>query len=60
MEIYKENGVLGLFSGLVPRLLGEIVSILLANTLAYAVNTYIVDEPDMKMYSTATISVSLQ
>lgn len=59
MEIYKENGILGFFSGLAPRILGDIISILLANTLAYAVNTYIVDEPDMKMYSTATISVKI-
>lgn len=55
-ELYRENGVVGFFSGLVPRLLGDILSIVLANSLAYLVNTYLVEEADMKMYSTATIS----
>lgn len=55
-EVYRENGIQGFFSGLVPRLLGDVLSVLLANTLAYVVNTYLVEETDMKMYSTATIS----
>ncbi|GLV33770.1 Mitochondrial carrier homolog 1 [Carabus blaptoides fortunei] len=56
VQIYKENGVFGFFSGLIPRLLGDILSILLANTLTYAVNTYVVEEAELKMYSSATLS----
>lgn len=58
VQIYRENGVLGFFSGLIPRLLGDILSILLANTLTYAVNTYVIEEAELKAYSSATLSVS--
>lgn len=56
VQIYRENGVLGFFSGLIPRLLGDILSILLANTLTYAVNTYVIEEAELKAYSSATLS----
>ncbi|NXL37332.1 MTCH2 protein, partial [Glaucidium brasilianum] len=38
--IYREEGVLGFFSGLIPRLLGDILSLWLCNMLAYLINTY--------------------
>ncbi|NXS04704.1 MTCH2 protein, partial [Oxylabes madagascariensis] len=38
--IYREEGILGFFAGLIPRLLGDILSLWLCNMLAYLINTY--------------------
>ncbi|NXV83261.1 MTCH2 protein, partial [Atlantisia rogersi] len=38
--IYQEEGILGFFAGLIPRLLGDILSLWLCNMLAYLINTY--------------------
>lgn len=57
-EIYYQNGVLGFFSGLVPRLLGDIISLCLASSLTYAINHYLIEEKELKVYTSATMSVS--
>jgi len=56
VEIYKENGIQGFFNGLVPRILGDALSLILASTLAYAVNTYVFEEKELQMYTSATMS----
>ncbi|NXX79810.1 MTCH2 protein, partial [Urocolius indicus] len=38
--IYREEGLLGFFAGLIPRLLGDVLSLWLCNMLAYLINTY--------------------
>uniref|UniRef100_A0A4X1VS95 Mitochondrial carrier 2 n=1 Tax=Sus scrofa TaxID=9823 RepID=A0A4X1VS95_PIG len=43
VTIYREEGILGFFAGLIPRLLGDIISLWLCNSLAYLVNTYALD-----------------
>ena len=47
--------------GLVPRLLGEVITIWLANTLTYVVNTHLAPKspgsPDMKNYTSAVFSL---
>ncbi|XP_073869747.1 mitochondrial carrier homolog 2 isoform X4 [Macaca fascicularis] len=58
VTIYREEGILGFFAGLVPRLLGDILSLWLCNSLAYLVNTYALDSGvstmnEMKSYSQA-------
>lgn len=55
-EIYKQNGVLGFFHGLVPRLLGDLFSLLLAGSLTYVINRYLVEEKEMKVYTAATMN----
>lgn len=57
-EIYNQNGVLGFFSGLIPRLLGDIISLLLASSLTYAINHYLIEEKELKVYTSATMTVS--
>ncbi|KFR07520.1 Mitochondrial carrier 2, partial [Nipponia nippon] len=44
--IYREEGVLGFFAGLIPRLLGDILSLWLCNMLAYLINTYALENGD--------------
>uniref|UniRef100_A0A1Y1MQ24 Mitochondrial carrier homolog 2 n=1 Tax=Photinus pyralis TaxID=7054 RepID=A0A1Y1MQ24_PHOPY len=56
MQIYKESGVKGFFSGLVPRILGDVFSLLLASALAYAFNTYVFEDKELQMYTSATMS----
>ncbi|XP_041614056.1 mitochondrial carrier homolog 2-like [Vulpes lagopus] len=43
VTIYREEGILGFFAGLIPCPLGEIISLWLCNSLAYLVNTYALD-----------------
>lgn len=59
VEIYRQNGVFGFFSGLIPRLLGEVISLLLANALTYVINTYVFEERELQTYTAATTSVSI-
>ncbi|XP_074854257.1 mitochondrial carrier homolog 2 isoform X2 [Carettochelys insculpta] len=56
--IYREEGILGFFAGLVPRLLGDVLSLWLCNLLAYLINTYALENgvstmSEMKSYSQA-------
>ncbi|XP_060117960.1 mitochondrial carrier homolog 2 [Heteronotia binoei] len=58
VTIYREEGILGFFAGLIPRLLGDILSLWLCNMLAYLINTYALENgvstmTEMKSYSQA-------
>ncbi|XP_042202559.1 mitochondrial carrier homolog 2 [Callorhinchus milii] len=56
--IYREEGLLGFFAGLIPRLLGDVLSLWLCNLLAHLIHTYALDPStlhvaEMKSYSQA-------
>ena len=55
--IYEQNGLLGFFSGLVPRLLGDLLSALLVASLTYVVNNYVVEDKELKTYTGSTMAV---
>lgn len=59
-EIYRENGVGGFFSGLIPRVLGDVISLCLASSLTYAVNTYVLEDKELQMYTSVSMSVSIE
>lgn len=40
-----------------PRILGDVISLVLASTLTYFVNSYILEEKELQLYSSATMSV---
>ncbi|XP_072321448.1 mitochondrial carrier homolog 2 [Eucyclogobius newberryi] len=44
ITIYREEGVLGFFAGLIPRLLGDVFSLWICNMLAHFINTYAIDD----------------
>jgi len=49
IEIYSNEGILGFFSGLIPRLLFEASSIAIANALAHVIKTYIFNEKELNI-----------
>nr|XP_012223507.1 PREDICTED: mitochondrial carrier homolog 2-like [Linepithema humile]XP_012223508.1 PREDICTED: mitochondrial carrier homolog 2-like [Linepithema humile]XP_012223509.1 PREDICTED: mitochondrial carrier homolog 2-like [Linepithema humile]XP_012223512.1 PREDICTED: mitochondrial carrier homolog 2-like [Linepithema humile]XP_012223513.1 PREDICTED: mitochondrial carrier homolog 2-like [Linepithema humile]XP_012223514.1 PREDICTED: mitochondrial carrier homolog 2-like [Linepithema humile] len=51
LEIYRENGILGYYSGLIPRIIGTTAVMILAGVSTYVVNNYIIQEPTMKPYT---------
>ncbi|KAH0946489.1 hypothetical protein HN011_011750 [Eciton burchellii] len=55
LEIYRENGILGYYAGLIPRLMGSAAVIVLAGISTYAINNYIIQEPTMKPYTASTM-----
>ncbi|TRY82381.1 hypothetical protein DNTS_002477 [Danionella cerebrum] len=44
VTVYKEEGILGFFAGLIPRLLGDVLSLWICNMLAHFINTYTIDD----------------
>ncbi|XP_069705501.1 mitochondrial carrier homolog 2-like [Periplaneta americana] len=55
-EIFNENGLLGFFSGVVPRILGEILSLFIAGSLTFVINNYFLEDNDLKTYTSASIT----
>lgn len=43
-EIWEKDGVLGFFAGLIPRLIGEALTIWLVNILTHAINNYLLSD----------------
>uniref|UniRef100_A0A3Q2XNW2 Mitochondrial carrier homolog 2 n=1 Tax=Hippocampus comes TaxID=109280 RepID=A0A3Q2XNW2_HIPCM len=44
ITIYREEGMLGFFTGLIPRLLGDVFALWICNLLAHFINTYAIDD----------------
>ncbi|KAF4094439.1 hypothetical protein AMELA_G00014980 [Ameiurus melas] len=44
ITVYREEGILGFFAGLMPRLLGDIFSLWICNMLAHFINSYAIDD----------------
>ena len=47
--IYRENGILGFWSGMMPRALGEALTIAIGAGLTFLLNQYV--EPNMKTHT---------
>jgi mitochondrial carrier len=58
LEIYRENGILGYYAGLIPRVIGSAAVIVLTGISTYAINNYVIQEPAMKPYTASTMKVS--
>jgi carrier protein len=55
-EIWKHDGVWGFFSGVIPRLAGELLALWLASSLTFLLNTYLVDNKDLQAYTSASMA----
>jgi len=51
IAIYKEDGILGYYAGFVPRALGELAAIVVTAAAGYVINTYVLPNKSMKMYT---------
>ena len=50
-SILNENGILGFWSGLIPRMLGEVGILGLTASLTFLVNTYLLEDKEMAQYT---------
>ncbi|KAK2175794.1 hypothetical protein NP493_707g01044 [Ridgeia piscesae] len=61
-EIYNKDGVLGFFVAIVPRLVCEVLTVWLANLMAYTLNEYVVpltEGVDTRHYTSALCSLAV-
>lgn len=57
-ELYRENGVYGFFSGLVPRLLAEVCQLAIWHSLTYALTTYVSRDKEHREFFSTLMGVS--
>jgi len=53
-EIWNRGGIFGFFSGIVPRLVGELLTLWIASSLCFVLNTYFVTDKKMQQFSNMT------
>lgn len=51
VSVYRDDGLLGFFHGLVPKLLGDLTCVAVTGVLAYYVNKYLVKTKDLRYYT---------
>ncbi|XP_048765792.2 mitochondrial carrier homolog 2-like [Ostrea edulis] len=57
MEIYENEGIAGFYAGIVPRLIGDALAIILINLVADVLNRYFITEKEYKSYTSAISSL---
>ncbi|KAG6797713.1 mitochondrial carrier 2 isoform X1 [Apis mellifera caucasica] len=55
VEVYKENGIMGYYAGLLPRLIGNAAVLMLVSSSTYAIDKYIISDRELKPYAVSTI-----
>lgn len=58
MEVYKENGIMGYYAGLLPRLIGNAAVLMLVSSCTYAIDKYVISDRELKPYAVSTIRVN--
>lgn len=56
-EIYRESGIFGFYSGLAPRLLGEMLAFWICSSLTFVFNNYLLKDKELKTYTGAVMSL---
>nr|XP_012137931.1 PREDICTED: mitochondrial carrier homolog 2-like isoform X2 [Megachile rotundata] len=50
VEVYKENGIMGYYAGLVPRLIGNAAALLLVSSSTYVIDKYVISDRALKPF----------
>ncbi|CRK93857.1 CLUMA_CG007384, isoform A [Clunio marinus] len=50
IQIYKDEGILGYFSGVIPRLIFDVTCVIAASTATYLVGRYLISEREGRSY----------
>jgi carrier protein len=56
-EIYHESGIAGFFQGVTPRIIGELLALVLASSASFTVSTYILGDPRYRATLKTTFGV---
>jgi len=51
LEVWNESGLGGFWSGVVPRALGEVAVLGITASITFLVNTYVLDDKEMRAYT---------
>ncbi|CAD6240223.1 GSCOCG00002564001-RA-CDS [Cotesia congregata] len=57
IEVYRENGLMGYYSGLVPRLIANVSTIALVSYSTYLINKYLVHDRESMSYVSALMTL---
>ncbi|GBM29339.1 Mitochondrial carrier 2 [Araneus ventricosus] len=55
-EIYNTEGILGFYRGVIPRIIGELLTAWAATTASVLINTYLIEEESLKGYVKASMN----
>lgn len=55
VEVYKENGIMGYYAGLLPRLIGNATALILVSSSTYVIDRYIISDRELKPYAASSI-----
>lgn len=56
IEVYKENGIMGYYAGLVPRLIANTAILVLASASTYILNRYVIRDKELKAHTASTMT----
>lgn len=57
-EIYFQNGLSGFFSGIIPRLIGDLLTVCITTSCTYLIHIYASDDKEIRNYLSAIAGVS--
>ncbi|XP_015602529.1 mitochondrial carrier homolog 2 [Cephus cinctus] len=56
IEVYRANGIMGFYAGLVPRLLANTAAIIMVGVSTYVINKYVIQDREAKTYTSPTMT----
>lgn len=55
--IYREEGLKGLFAGLIPRFIGEISCLIISSVVTYTFHQYIIQDKELRTFTRSSVQV---